>query len=831
MKTRNCRSARVWFFAVVAAAAIFAASCGSDDDAEPEAPTTTDAPAPSAAPTSPAAPTAAPTTAPPTSAPPATTTSEPLDDNEPVNISAGTRHTCAVYASGSVACWGENENGQLGNGESGASVYSSVPVEVAGIDDAIAVGAGWEHSCALHDTGEVSCWGDNSHGEIGSGQDDKTVPLPAKAVGIDDAVSVTAGHWHTCALRQTGGISCWGADHDGQLGDGRIGRTIDSFVPVDVIDISDAVEVSAGGEHTCAVHATGEVSCWGDNWKGELGNGTAGNEFDTGVPVKVSGISDAVTVSSGDWHTCAVRESGNISCWGGDNWQGELGSGQIWGITPETLDTSPPRVPVEVVTINDATAVAAGSTFACALRENGRVSCWGANFFGQLGTSPSSTFWSPIPLEFPNLSDVTAITAGVGHACVLRSGEIHCWGRNIHGQLGNGMDTSLSYEKVQIPGIDDAIDVSATTRHSCATHATGEVSCWGTTWRGARGETIAGNASLPVIVDGISTATSVSSSQAITCATLESGEAFCWGFYWDNDFTTNDDGDISPVPVQWQDSQRDSPDIASLETGDNHVCALHADGTITCAGANWYGNLGNGEFGTTISWVPTEVVGIDDAVGLSLGYYHSCAVHATGEVSCWGRNEDGQLGNGTEGLETNSAVPVKVSGITDATAVSTTYLSLTCALHETGEVSCWGSNLRGELGTDESIGGAHSPVDHSSVPVRIQGITDAIAVSAGATHACVLHETGEISCWGSNSAGELGADDHIPDDQSAAPLKVTGITDATAVSASDHHTCALRESGQVTCWGWNEHGQLGNGEIWESNDSIVPVKVLDTTTQ
>ena len=225
------------FLAVVAAAAIFVAGCGSDDDAEPEPPTTTAAttaaPAPSAAPTTSAAPTAAPTTAPPTTTSP-TTTSEPLDDRAPVSISAGTRHTCAAYASGSVSCWGDNENGQLGDGEFGSNLYSTVPVAVLGISDAVAVAVGWEHSCALHGTGEVSCWGDNSHGEVGSGQTDDTVPLPAKAVGIDDAVSVTAGHWHTCALRLTGGIYCWGADHDGQLGDGQIGEQIDSFTREDV---------------------------------------------------------------------------------------------------------------------------------------------------------------------------------------------------------------------------------------------------------------------------------------------------------------------------------------------------------------------------------------------------------------------------------------------------------------------------------------------------------------------------------------------------------------------------------------------------------------------
>ena len=820
------------FLAVVAAAALFVAGCGSDDDAEPDATTTTAAPAPPAAPTTSAASTTttAPTTAPPTttSAPPPTTTSEPLGDNAPVSISAGTRHTCAAYASGSVSCWGDNENGQLGDGEFGSNLYSTVPVAVLGISDAVAVAVGWEHSCALHGTGEVSCWGDNSHGEVGSGQTDDTVPLPAKAVGIDDAVSVTAGHWHTCALRLTGGIYCWGADHDGQLGDGQIGEQIDSFtredvdsfVPVEVLEISDATDVSANGEHTCAVHATGEVSCWGDNWRGELGNGLVGNEFDSDIPVKVSGISDAVTISSGDFHTCVVRQGGSISCWGGNNWNGELGNGQSGGATTVAL-------PVEVVSISDAVAVAAGASNTCAVRQSGNISCWGGNLHGQLGVPPTSSLFSPVPVAIQGIDDAIALTAGSGHICALRSSGAYCWGGNFHGQLGHGLDSGISFEKVQVSGIADAIDVSAASRHTCAVRATGEVSCWGQFWKGDRGDAATGTAApLPVKIDGISTATSVSSGPGLSCATLEGGEAYCWGFYWDNDFTENDDGDTSPVPYIWQNPS----DITHTEVGGSHACALHADGTITCAGANWHGNLGSGEFGTSISWAPEEVVGIDDAVDISLGFYHTCAVHDTGEVSCWGRNDEGQLGNGEDGLGSNSPVPVKVLGITDAVAVSESISSLTCALHETGEISCWGSHYLGELGAHEDIGGIHSSVDHSSEPVKIQGITDAEAVSAGANHVCALHETGEVSCWGSNAFGELGTGSQIADARTDLPLKVPGISDATAVSAGQTHTCALLQSSEIICWGWDANAQLGDGEAFLNTDSFVPVKVSDTTT-
>ena len=126
-----------------------------------------------------------------------------------------------------------------------------------------------------------------------------------------------------------------------------------------------------------------------------------------------------------------------------------------------------------------------------------------------------------------------------------------------------------------------------------------------------------------------------------------------------------------------------------------------------------------------------------------MGFAHSCALHTTGEVSCWGRNDDGQLGNGEDGLENNSPIPVKVLGITDAIAISARSNSLACAVHATGEVSCWGHSRFGELGTHEDLGGEYSSVDHSSVPVKIEGINDAVAVTTGNGHVCALHATGE----------------------------------------------------------------------------------------
>ena len=797
-------------FLAFAIAALIFAGCASDDDT---APTATE-PSASAAPTTTATTTAAPTTvAPeaPTSTAPTTTTSQSETQDNLVDIAAGIRHTCALSASGSISCWGENESGQLGNGEFGTNLYSTVPVRVQDITDAVAIGTGWEHTCAVHATGEVSCWGDNSRGELGNGETAGFSALPAKVTDISDAVSVTAGHWHTCALRRAGNISCWGADQDGQLGNGQLGNEDNSAVPVEVTGISDAVAVSAGGEHTCAVHSTGEISCWGDNWEGELGSGQLGNEFDSSVPVKVSGIDDAVGVSSGDWHTCAVHTSGAVSCWGDGQDSNQFG--QLFATA----------VPVGVPSFSDAVSLSAGSGFTCAVRESRNISCWGMNNFGQLG-NPEPQYFSPAPVAVVGIDDATALTTGSAHSCAIReSSRAVCWGINYHGQLGHGQDSGISYEKVQVAGIDNATNISAASSHTCAVHATGEISCWGSNWRGQEpsGESSISHL-LPVKIDGITTATAVSSDLGVTCATLASNEASCWGFFLNTALVTNDDGSSSPVPLMWE----DTPDITRIETGGSHACALHDDGTITCAGANWYGNVGNGEFGTSISWAPVKVVGIDDAVDVSLGFAHTCAVHSTGEVSCWGRNDDGQLGNGTDGLENNSNTPVKVLGITDAVSISAGYYSLTCVLHATGEVSCWGSSHRSELGTSGDIGGIYSSVDHSAVPVKIEGITDATAVSAGNNHACVLHETGEVSCWGDNTLGELGTADHIPDDFTGTPLKVVGIEDVQAISAGSFHTCVIRESGAVTCWGWDDQGQLGDGQALDVTNSYTPVRVF-----
>jgi alpha-tubulin suppressor-like RCC1 family protein len=258
-------------------------------------------------------------------------------------------------------------------------------------------------------------------------------------------------------------------------------------------------------------------------------------------------------------------------------------------------------------------------------------------------------------------------------------------------------------------------------------------------------------------------------------------------------------------------------DATQVTTGQFDTCALLSTGHVECWGINGEGELGNGK--TTESDTPVEVSGITDATEVSTGYDHTCALLSTGHVDCWGFNNWGQLGNGQHGTE--ALTPVEVSGITDATEVTAGYYdelngNYTCALLSTGHVECWGYNIYGELGNGTTT--------YSDTPVEVSGITDATQVSAGAGQTCALLSTGHIDCWGPNGLGQLG--DGGTTTYSDTPVEVSGITDATQVAAGYLHTCALLSTGDIECWGFNGYGQLGNGRTGTTSyDSDTPVEV------
>ena len=189
---------------------------------------------------------------------------------------------------------------------------------------------------------------------------------------------------------------------------------------------------------------------------------------------------------------------------------------------------------------------------------------------------------------------------------------------------------------------------------------------------------------------------------------------------------------------------------------------------------------------------------------------HTCALLSGGAIKCWGKNNFGQLGDGT--TTSNSSTPVDVSGITTATSIGVGGFH-TCALLSDGEIKCWGHNNFGQLGDGTTTG--------SITPVDVSGITTATSLALGESHSCALLSGGAIKCWGIHDSGQLG--DGTTTGNSATPVDVSGITTATSIALGYGHSCALLSGGTIKCWGFNKRGQLGDGT---TTDSATPVDVI-----
>ena len=301
-------------------------------------------------------------------------------------IAAGRYHACALLSTGAVKCWGQNLYGQLGDGSTANATARTTPVDVSTLSSGvIAIAAGERHTCAVLNTGAVKCWGNNDNGQLG---DDSTlqsltpVSVPSLSSGV---TAIAAGRYHACAVLNTGAVKCWGWNLYGQLGDGS---TLQSLTPVSVPSLSSGVTAIAAGErHTCALLSTGAVKCWGYNDNGQLGDGSAASVTPRTTPVDVSTLSSGVTaISTGSYHTCALLSTGAAKCWG-KNTSGRLGDGSnTASLTPVSVSTLSTGV----------IAIAAGEAHTCAVLNTGAVKCWGYNVSGQLGDGSTTQSFTPV---------------------------------------------------------------------------------------------------------------------------------------------------------------------------------------------------------------------------------------------------------------------------------------------------------------------------------------------------------------------------------------------------------------------------------------------------
>ena len=348
----------------------------------------------------------------------------------------GDRFSCARLTDGTARCWGQGNQGQLGAGAGDGGV-DSVPRAVGNVSDAIEIGAGQNHACAVRASGGVQCWGYNLDGQLGNGEAGNVRNTPVEVTGITNAVTIAAGGNFSCVVRRTGSVACWGGNGSGQLGNGTQNGT---STPASVSNLTGVVSIAAGDSHACAAKSDGTVVCWGDGSNGQLGNGATGSTL---TPVAVASLSDAVQVTAGERSSCALRRTGNVACWGA-NELGQLGSG--------AGNNLPNPSPILVANLDDAVNVVSGQNHTCAARRSGKVACWGSGANGDLGAATDAGF-RPSFVEVVGVENAASAAAGGAHSCATTTDNgIVCWGANDVGQLGNGMTTD-SPSPVAVTGI------------------------------------------------------------------------------------------------------------------------------------------------------------------------------------------------------------------------------------------------------------------------------------------------------------------------------------------------------------------------------------------
>jgi alpha-tubulin suppressor-like RCC1 family protein len=526
------------------------------------------------------------------------------------SIAAGRMHNLALRQDGTVWAWGWNHYGQLGDG---TTIDRSEPVQVQGLSDIVAISAGWWLGVALKRDGTLWEWGYAT-------ASDSSRLKPVQTLGMSNVVNVTAGTYRIVAVKSDGSTWQWyaggnpslmeggtglrqvsigtnyslqlksdrsvaaaGANETGQLGDGT---TTDRSSAVPVNDLTNIAAVAAGWHHSVALGTNGRVWTWGSDSNGQLGLGV--RNLVQATPIQVAGLSNAVIVSSGPYHSMAVRQDGTAWSWGANDF-GQLGDNS----------TSPHSVPGQVKGLSSVVSVAAGLNHSIALKQDGTIWTWGYNYDGAIGDGSNS--YPTMPIQVPGLSGFVAIAAGTHSLGLKADGTVWSWGRNDAGQLGLGITTPMSgtsslvnARPAQVPGLSGIKAIAAGFATSFAIGSDGRLWSWGKGWNGLLGNGDSKDSSIPVVVSGLAKVVSISMS----------------GSYYAG-----------------------------------HVLAIQSDGSIWGWGSLDSGLLGAGTFRNTA--VPVRLRGVENITQVAAGGSSSAFLGRDGRVRIVGQNEHGQLGDGT----------------------------------------------------------------------------------------------------------------------------------------------------------------------------------------
>ncbi|GEM_PF-6280989 len=646
---------------------------------------------------------------------------------------------------------------------------------------------------------------------------------------------VVKGTLFTCAFdavskpqmgyKTQGDIWCWGRNFERQIGNGVDGQRF-VIPPYRVKNPAGRkwIDLSAGGDHACAVDENYETWCWGinKNKKVDVRENTSSvfsTPHDTGLRF--------YQIYSGLDYNCGIRSQGAVYCWGLNKY-GQLGNGEFGnGVTTgdpdyhDYVDT-----PVHLITPSPQDSgwniISPGGWFACGIHEN-KLYCWGNNDHGQLGNNSTIGTNSSVPIivDNPDGAGWTDVAAGGYHGCGIdENGNLWCWGYGYYGQLGSGVSiyhTNIPQEVVHPYGLK-WVKVSAAYLSTCAIDEMGQVFCWGDNTNGELGTGISNNSSTPLPLQTLSDAEVIDLSTGAgargMCAVTENYDLYCWGnnpYGETNALTTGK----KFTPVEISPTGQDSEWYFAIagEAFDNgnsaFTCGISDDG-VFCWGSNIFHQLGMDNIISTFHKVKV----MDEFLFPSIGWNDAtvCGIDKSGTLYCWGRNTFGEIGIGTHGNNISNPTPV-----TDNVSMVSTGYAHTCFISTKPEqkLYCMGDNGHYQIGD-----GTKNP-HYYPYPVTIKTKNGTVETPAyvfnGQYHTCAITNSHRLFCWGWNTSGQTGTGAMFPQgnypDDITTPVEVTHPAGRGWywVAPAEVFTCAIDDQGKMYCWGKDIANVFGQG--------------------
>lgn len=580
------------------------------------------------------------------------------------------------------------------------------------------------------------------------------------------------GNW-TAALREDGTIWTWGSNASANLGISAL-----SFLrrPSQMGTDADwrSLAASETGYSFAAIKSDGRLFTWGNNSSGQLGLGHTTTSRTP--PVLVNSDTDWEQVAVGSSHMVALKLDGSLWAWG-LNSSGQLGDGT-------TTSTS---VPIRIGIATDWATVATGSASTHALKDDGTLWAWGSNSSGRLGDGTTAN--RTTPTRIGTATDWVMIDGGNNHTLAVKAdGSLWAWGANADGQVGDATQTNQLQPVPILPGNQWA-RVYAGRGNSLAVRSDGTLWAWGLNSRGQLGDGSTDTQAAPVQI-GTDTDWREAACANHSAAIKQDKTLWSWG--------TDVDGELGngswwPQPV----AEVLGPvrSFAGGKPGTNFTLVVRNDGSLWALGTNTDGKLGLGLPVTALIREPGRI-GMDaDWTAVTAGQSHAAALKADGSLWTWGRNAEGQLGDGTL---TSQSLPARMGVDNDWKAVAAG-LNHTLAIRNDGSLWAWGSNVNGELGD--------GTVTQRNLPVRIGTDNDWVKLSAH-SHSLALKLDGSLWAWGPNLSGQVGDGSTTA---VLAPVRIGTESNWVRVSAGLDHSLALRADGSLWAWGSNVWGQTPNG--------------------